>query len=111
MSSDLEKPPVVDLELLLRPISEESPAGQSLRYSGLYDEVREARRADEKLEQGEWQTELRVGGFCKVIDLAVPALSTETKDLQIAVWLAEALTKIHGFVGLRDGMRLMTGLQ
>jgi len=111
MSSDLEKPPVVDLELLLRPISEESPAGQSLRYSGLYDEVREARRADEKLEQGEWQTELKVADFRKVIDLAVPALSTETKDLQIAVWLAEALTKIHGFVGLRDGMRLMTGLQ
>jgi type VI secretion system protein ImpA len=111
MSSDLEKPPVVDLELLLQPISEDSPSGQSLRYSGLYDEIREARRADEKLEQGDWQTELKVADYRKVIDLALPALSSETKDLQISVWLGESLTKIHGFVGLRDSLRLITGLQ
>ena len=111
MSSDLQKPPVVDLELLLQPISDESPSGESLRYSGLFDEIRDARRADEKLEQGDWQTELKVADFRKVVDLAVPALEKETKDLQIAVWLGEALTKLHGFVGLRDGMHLMTGLQ
>ena len=111
MSGELQKPPVVDVELLLQPISEEKPSGESLRYSGVYDEIAEARRADKVLNQGEWQTELKVADYRKVIDLAVPALSTQTKDLQIAVWLTEALTKQHGFVGLRDGIKIASGFQ
>jgi type VI secretion system protein ImpA len=111
MSGELQKPPVVDLELLLQPISEENPSGESLRYSGLYDEIAEARRADDVLNQGEWQTELKVADYRKVIELAVPALSTKTKDLQIAAWLLESLIKQFGFPGLRDGLKLAAGLQ
>jgi len=111
MSGELQKPPVVDLELLLQPISEENPSGESLRYSGIYDEIAEARRADENLSQGEWQTELKVADYLKVIDLAVPALSTKSKDLQISAWLLESLVKRHGFPGLRDGVKLTSGLQ
>lgn len=111
MSGELPKPPVVDLELLLQPISEENPSGENLRYSGIYDEIAEARRADENLSQGEWQTELKVADYRKVIDLAVPALSTKSKDLQISAWLLESLVKQHGFAGFRDGIKLATGLQ
>lgn len=111
MSEELQKPPVVDLDALLQPISEESPSGDSLRYSGIYDEITDARRADEVLAQGDWQTELKVADNRKVIDLAVPALTSRAKDLQIAAWLSESLVKEHGFPGLRDGIRLMTGLQ
>jgi len=46
-----------------------------------------------------------------VISLAVPALTSKTKDLQIGVWLTEALIKKHGFVGLRDGLKLIIGFQ
>ena len=49
MSEELQKPPVIDLEALLQPISEENPAGEYLRYSGIYDQIAEARRADENL--------------------------------------------------------------
>jgi type VI secretion system protein ImpA len=111
MSGELQKPPVVDLELLLQPISEENPSGESLRYSGVYDEIVEARRADDNLSLGEWQTELKVADYRKVIDLAVPALSTRSKDLQISAWLLESLVKQYGFVGLRDGIKLAAGLQ
>lgn len=111
MSDELQKPPVVDLDLLLQPISEESPSGESLRYSGIYDEISEARRQDDNLNKGEWQTEVKVADYRLVIDLAVPALSTQTKDLQIAAWLSESLVKQHGFAGLRDGLRLAAGLQ
>ena len=90
MSEELRKPSVIDLEALLSPISEEAPSGESLRYSGLYDEVAEARRADDNLNLGEWQTELKVADYRKVKDLVIPALSTQTKDLQLAVWLCEA---------------------
>jgi len=111
MSEELQQPAVIDLDALLQPIPGENPSGQSLRYSGLYDEVGEARRQDENLNQGAWQTELKVADYRRVIDLVVPALTSQTKDLQISVWLLEALSKQHGFVGLRDGLNLLVGLQ
>ncbi|HZH34533.1 MAG TPA: type VI secretion system protein TssA [Pyrinomonadaceae bacterium] len=101
--------PVIDIDALLAPISEENPAGENLKYSGLYDEIRDARRADDTLSQGSWQRELKVSDWRRVIELSVAALETQTKDLQIAAWLAEALVKQHGFVGLRDSLRLMRG--
>jgi type VI secretion system protein ImpA len=101
---------VADLEALLAPIAGENPAGESLQYSGLHDEIREARRAEDNLEQGEWQYEMKVADFQQVLNLATPALATQTKDLQVCSWLAEALVKLHGFPGLRDGLKLMRGL-
>lgn len=111
MSEELQKSPVVDLETLLQPISEDIPSGEYLRYSGIYDQISEARRADENLSQGEWQTELKVADYREVINLSVNALTTQSKDLQIGVWLSEALMKEYGFVGLRDSMKLLSGLQ
>ena len=103
--------PLLDFEKLFQPISEEQPAGENLQYAGIYDEIREARRADENLDQGQWQTELKIANFQMVIRLAVPALETQTKDLQIAAWLSEALVKENGFTGLRDSLKMLNGLQ
>ena len=111
MSEDLQQPPVIDLEALLQPISEANPSGEALQYSGVYDEIRDARRADEALPQGQWQTELKVADYKQVINLSIPVLTSQTKDLQIAAWLSESLIKVHGFAGLRDSMKMMTGLQ
>lgn len=111
MTNIESKPTVIDLEALLQPISEDNPSGESLRFSNIYDEIKEARRADEELPQGEWQTELKTADFRKVISLATSALESNTKDLQIAAWLSEALVKTHGFTGLRDSLKLMSGLQ
>lgn len=110
MSEELRQPQVVDLEALLRPISDENPSGESLRYSGVYDQIAEARRADDVLSRGDWQTDLKVADYRTVVDLAVPALTSQTKDLQISVWLAEALMKQYGFVGLRDALQLLVGM-
>ncbi|HEX9961011.1 MAG TPA: type VI secretion system protein TssA [Pyrinomonadaceae bacterium] len=111
MASVESRAAVIDIEALLQPISEEKPAGESQQYSGLYDEIREARRSDDMLAQGQWQHEPKLADYRKVISLSIPALTSETKDLQISVWLAEALTKEHGFVGLRDSLALLRGLQ
>lgn len=111
MSDELQNPPVVDLDLIFQPIPGENPAGESLRYSGIYDEIREARRADENLAQGAWQTELKVADFPKVLNLGIDALTTKSKDLQIAAWTCEALVKLHGFAGFRDGLKILAGLQ
>jgi type VI secretion system protein ImpA len=103
-------PPVIDVEVLLQPISDDAPSGESQQYTGVYDEIKEARRADDTLSRGQWQQELKVADWRQVIDLSINALRTQTKDLQIACWMTEALLKQHGLAGLRDGLRLLHGL-
>lgn len=100
----------IDIEALLAPIPGDNPAGQNLQYAGLHDEIREARREDEDLEQGEWKRDLKAADWPRVIIQATEALTTRTKDLQVAAWLAEALVKTSGFAGLRDGLRVMREL-
>ncbi len=102
--------PLLDFDRLLAPVSEDRPSGESLQYSGLFDEIREARRADDVLEQGDWKRELKVADWDEAVALATDALLTKTKDLQVGAWLAEGLTMLHGFAGCRDGLKLMKGL-
>lgn len=111
MIGELEQPSVIDVDGLLQPIAGENPSGESLRYAGVYDEIAEARRADDTLNRGDWQEQLKVADFRKVIELATSSLASRSKDLQIGAWLSEALIKQHGFVGLRDSMKLLSGLQ
>jgi type VI secretion system protein ImpA len=103
-------PPIIDVGALLAPIPGESPAGESVQYFGAYDEIREARRADDTLSKGDWEHEPKVAEWPKVVDLATTALANKTKDLQIAGWLVEALAYLHGFTGVRDGLKLVRGL-
>jgi type VI secretion system ImpA family protein len=102
---------VFDLERLLEPVSPERPAGESLRYEGTYDRIREARREDDpRLSQGIYQTELKRADWPAVEQIALEALATRTKDLQIAAWLLEAWVQLYGFAGAAAGLRLMSGL-
>ena len=110
-TNPLSRPHVVDLSALLKPIPGENPSGEYLRYSGVYDEINEARRSDDTLSRGEWQQELKVAEFGKVIATAVPALENQSKDLQLAALLSEALVHEHGFAGLRDSLYLLAGFQ
>lgn len=111
MSEELSTPSVVDLEALLAPIEEENPSGQYLRYSGIYDEISEARRADETVVANDYESAGKTADFRQVVSLAKPALESDSKDMQIAAWYSEALVKLYGFSGLRDAFRLTTGLQ
>lgn len=101
---------VINIEALLAPIPGENTAGENLQYTGAHDEIREARRADENFEQGDWKRDLKVADWHQVLSLATEALTGKTKDLQISAWLAEAIVKLHGLAGLRDGLRLMRRL-
>jgi len=110
---ELLPPPTlsVDLEGLLQPISEASPCGESLRYEGTYDKIIEARRQDASdLPQGVWKTEPKLADWRECERLCIKALTSGTKDLQIALWLTEAWMMRHGFGGLRHGLELTLGL-
>jgi len=97
-------------EDLLQPIPGSNPAGANLRYDPSYDKIKEARREEDDVEQGDWKRTLKVADWPLVIKLAGDALATKSKDLQIAAWLTEALLKQEGLGGLRAGLGLLQGL-
>ena len=103
-------PAAVDLEILLTPIPGDNPAGVDLRYEGIYDRIQEARREDEDLPQGVWTKNIvKKSDWSMVESLCVDALATQTKDLQIAVWLLEAWIIQNGVPGLKQGLELIDG--
>ena len=98
---------------LLNPIPGDNPSGVYVRHDSkllLYDKIKEARRQDDELAQGDWQTERKMADFPLAKKLAEEALATKTKDLQLAAWLTEAQLHIEGFGGLLQGLNLCTGL-
>ncbi len=101
---------MISVEEFLQPIAEGNPSGADLRYDPVYDTIREARRADDELNQGAWQTERKVADYAVVINLSSNALKKKTKDLQLAAWLTDALLRREGFPGLNSGLQLCHGL-
>ena len=99
---------ILDFDALLQPIPGDNPAGRDIRYEGPYDIIREARRAEPVLDQK--PSEIKKADWNVVVEHATATLSTQSKDLQIAVWLCEALINQHGFAGLRDGLYLLNAL-
>jgi type VI secretion system protein ImpA len=101
---------MIVVEELLQPISEDNPSGTDLRYDPVYSAIKEARRTGDELNQGAWQEERKVADYPLVISLSTKALKTQSKDLQIAAWLTEALLRNETFAGLLAGLQLCHGL-
>jgi type VI secretion system protein ImpA len=98
---------------LLNPIPGDNPSGVYVRHDSkllLYDKIKDARRQDDELAQGDWQTERKMANFPLAKKLAEEALATKTKDLQLAAWLTEAQLHIESFAGLQQGLNLCAGL-
>lgn len=98
------------LDALLAPIGE-SGSGEDLSFSLLFDEIKEARRADPNyLSQGDWATELKLANWPEVIERSAEALANQSKDLMLASWLCEALAHRDHFQGLAFGLHLTAQL-
>lgn len=96
-------------EDILTPIPGDNPSGIDLRYDNkllVHDKIKEARRQDDDLAQGDWQAERKIANFPLVVKLAQETLATTSKDLQVAAWLTEALLNTEKFAGLRQGLDL-----
>lgn len=102
---------VVALAALLRPLSGPDPSGISLQYEQVYDDIKEARRSDDAdAPRDIWSKDLKVADWDRVRELCEDALVRETKDLQVAAWLMEALLHLEGLRGLRKGVELLLQL-
>src|SRR5579871_5557495 len=97
-------------EDIFAPIAGDNPSGVDLRYDTkllVIDKIKEARRQDDELDQGAWQSERKTANWPLVIKLAQETLATTSKNLQVAAYLTEALLQTERFAGLRQGLDLV----
>ncbi len=113
----MASPAIIDIDALLKPISEERSVGEDPRvnntptsqYSLIKDARNAARAAERKSMFDDSNTEASEH-WKKIITLAPKILASEAKDLEIASWYTEALIRKSGFTGLRDGFTLLRQL-
>lgn len=106
-----------DIEAILAPIPGDQATGVDLRqdYSptSLYFRLRDARaeaRDAERRADGDGSDEGVATLWRPVAALAIDALKTSSKDLEVATWLTEALVRIAGLAGLMAGASIIAGL-
>lgn len=109
----------MDLEKLLAPLDAgDQGVGTDLRgdYSATspYQRLRDARaaaRAEERARDADGDAEAPdAAGWRDVLAIGEEALSTQTKDLEVAAWMTEALVRRDGLAGLTVGAQLIAGL-
>jgi type VI secretion system protein ImpA len=109
----MPSPSVLDVDALIAPILGDSPAGGSVPFA-VREKLEEYRKEvdpndfapDDPLRPESAQK----ADWAAVVRLAQETLTETSKDLLVAGRLTEALTREHGFGGLRDGLRLMRRL-
>jgi type VI secretion system protein ImpA len=112
----MASPEVLDFAKLLAPIPGDDPAGVDIRTdsspSSLYYRIKDARSAARAAERRvpEEDGEAARADWGPVFRQGQTALAERTKDLEVTAYLIEALVRLHGFAGLRDGFKLARGL-
>ncbi|MFA5985465.1 MAG: type VI secretion system protein TssA [Methylococcaceae bacterium] len=100
-----------DYKELIKPISDNNPYGEDISFSREIDAISEARRFDDAtLDQGDWVTDIKLANWPFVIENCSTLLASKSKDLRLAVWLAEASAKVYQFAGLAEGYLLLADL-
>ena len=117
----MTSPSVIEMEALIEPIAGDQPQGVNIRedsaHTATYYEIKDARNAARAAERApdfdddDAETDRKQGDISinwkRVLAMA-PVIITETsKDLEVLSWYLEALLRLHGFAGLRDGLSLI----
>lgn len=101
--------PILDVDSLLQPIPGDDPAGDSLPFAvrQKLDEFRKEINPNDFAEDDPLRPEQqKKADWEAIIQLTSQTLKESSKDLLVTSRLTEALTKQHGFAGLRDGLAL-----
>lgn len=104
----MPSPPILDFVTLIAPIPGDDPAGSSVPFavSQQLEEMRKEVDPDSFSKNDPTRPEAKKADWKGTIELAQETLRNTSKDLLIAARLTEALVKVHGFAGLRDGLHL-----
>lgn len=106
-----------DFEAILAPLAGDQPTGVDLRQdfapTSIYFRLRDARaqaRDAERQADTEGSDEGLPALWRPVATMAIGALKSNSKDLEVATWLTEALVRIAGLRGLMAGAAVIGGL-
>ncbi len=99
---------IIDLPRLLEPVSEDQPSGPDLERSADFQELVIAATGRPATDVNGRVTEAQEPNWADVRDRAL-ALLAQSKDIQGAVLLTEALIRTDGLSGLRIGLTLLHG--
>jgi type VI secretion system protein ImpA len=106
-----------DFEAILAPLAGDQPTGVDLRQdfspTSIYFRLRDARaqaRDAERQADSQGGEEGQPTLWRPVVTMAIGALKSNSKDLEIATWLTEALVRIAGLRGLTEGASVIAGL-
>lgn len=109
----------IDVAALLAPLdSGDQGTGVDLRedYSSTssYQRLRDARaaaRAEERARDADGESDAsEATGWRDIFSVGQKALANQSKDLEVAAWLTEAMVRMHGLAGVTAGAALMLGL-
>lgn len=96
---------------LLSPLPGESATGSAIADSATYAAIRRAREEDDDtLPMGAWEYELKRADWNAVSRLCAKALTSQSKDLQLAAWLLEAEMQRNGFHAMAPCLDLIHAL-
>lgn len=101
---------ILDFDRLLAPIPGGDPAGKPVSFVARQklDSARKSiNPADYAANDPLRPSEAKPADWTGIIALCSDILEDESKDLMTAARLTEALTRTHGFPGLRDGVTLL----
>ncbi|MCU7921246.1 MAG: type VI secretion system protein TssA [Candidatus Thiodiazotropha sp. (ex Dulcina madagascariensis)] len=98
----------IDLEQLLKAISEEAPTGADLEYDPLFGEMERAAEGKEEQQFGDTIIPAEDPDWRELKQKSLQILA-QSKDLRAAIHLVRALVHTDGFAGLSDGLSLIEG--
>jgi len=97
---------VLDYDRLMAPVPGDHPGGVLLRNEEAYDQLKNALKPqDSDLASG-----VKGPDYNALIRSAADMIARKSKDLDIATWLTELLTRQYGLTGLTEGVLVMQGL-
>ena len=99
----------IDVEGLLAEIDAESPCGEDLAYDPAYLEMERLSQGTPDQQVGSTIVEAEEPDWREVRNQAIGLLG-RTKDLRVVVYLTQALTRMEGVPGVRDGLALLRGV-
>jgi type VI secretion system protein ImpA len=97
----------VDNLLRPRPSGAEEPEAFSME---LRQELERARKTPASADRSKGPRQVPPSAWEEIVLKTASRLTEGSRDLGLAVRLTEAITKLHGFAGLRDGLYLMRRL-
>ena len=105
----MPSPPILDFDTLVAPIPGDDPAGSPVPFAVTeqLEEMRKEIDPDSFSKDDPTRPEAKKADWRGTIELAQETLRNTSKDMLIAARLTEALVKVHGFAGLRDGLHLL----